>query len=88
MSSKERKLKALMAELHVKDLDERNNTQKLDELKLHLTDAKSQLNRERRQKQKLLEEHQLLVQMQAQCFSAPPTMQRTLGAGFKLISGV
>ncbi|XP_039970986.1 cilia- and flagella-associated protein 58 [Bactrocera tryoni] len=88
LSSKERKLKALMAELHVKDLDEKNNTQKLDELKLRLTDAKSQLNQERRQKQKLLEEHQLLVQMQAQCFSAPPTIQRTLGAGFKLISGV
>ncbi|CAD6992534.1 unnamed protein product [Ceratitis capitata] len=87
LSGKERKLKALMAELHVKDIDEKSNTQKLVELKTRLTDAKTQLNQERRQKQKLLEEHQLLVQMQAQCFSAPPNMQRTLGAGFKLDSG-
>ncbi|XP_054727601.1 cilia- and flagella-associated protein 58 [Anastrepha obliqua] len=88
LSGKERKLKALMAELQVKELDERTNSQKLEEFKVRLTDAKSQLNQERRQKQKLLEDQQLLVQMQAQCFSAPPNIQRTLGAGFKLISGV
>ncbi|XP_036323030.1 cilia- and flagella-associated protein 58 [Rhagoletis pomonella] len=87
LSGKERKLKALMAELHVRELDEKSNSQKLDELKVRLTDAKSQLNLEKRQKQKLLEERQLLVQMQAQCFSAPPNMQRTLGASFKLITG-
>ncbi|XP_067630514.1 cilia- and flagella-associated protein 58 [Eurosta solidaginis] len=88
LSNKERKLKALIAELQMKDMDEKSNAQKLDDIKQRLTDAKSHLNHEHRQKQKLLEEHQLLVQIQAQCFSAPPSMQRTLGAGFKIISGL
>lgn len=87
LSSKQKKLKALIAELHTKETDEKTKDLKLEELKTNLANVKSHLTQEKKKKQKLLEERQILAQMQAQCFSAPPTLQRTLGAGFKMLGG-
>lgn len=81
---KNRKLKALVAELHAKDSDDKAKESTVDDLKTHLAKAKLELCSEKKKKQKLLEERQIIAQMQMHCFSAPPSFQRTLGAGFKI----
>ncbi|XP_026840072.1 cilia- and flagella-associated protein 58 [Drosophila persimilis] len=86
LSAKERKLRVLKAELSVKEADEKSNVVKLEEMRLNLALTKTQLLEEKKRKQKLLEERQLLEQMQAHCYSAPPQLPRTLGAGFKMVT--
>lgn len=83
---KNRKLKSLIAELKTKDSDERAKETLVEDLKSNLSKAKSELSNEKKKKQKLLEERQIINQMQHQCFSAPPTFQRSLGGGFKIPS--
>ncbi|XP_030369546.1 cilia- and flagella-associated protein 58 [Scaptodrosophila lebanonensis] len=87
LSAKQRKLKVLTAELSAKEADEKSHVVKLEELKCNLAETKTLLVEEKRKKQKLLEERQILEQMQAQCYSAPAHISRTLGAGFKIVSG-
>lgn len=86
LSAKDRKLKVLLAELSAREAGERCNAQQLAELRGTLAQTKTQLLEEKRRKQKLLDERQLLEQMQAHCYSAPAQLPRTLGAGFKVIS--
>ncbi|XP_022229630.2 cilia- and flagella-associated protein 58 [Drosophila obscura] len=86
LSAKERKLRVLKAELSVKEADEKSNVVKLEEMRMNLAMTKTQLLEEKKRKQKLLEERHLLEQMQAHCFSAPPQLPRTLGAGFKMVT--
>ncbi|XP_037943975.1 cilia- and flagella-associated protein 58-like [Teleopsis dalmanni] len=80
-------IKALKTELDIKNVEDKGHNNKLEELQCHLNSTKIQLNEEKKKKQKLLEERQLLVQMQAQCFSAPPNTHRVLGGGFKIVGG-
>ena len=77
----------MVAELNSRKDDEKSNCMKLEELKCNLALTKTQLSDEKKKKQKLLEEQHILIQMQNQCYSAPPNMQRTLGAGFKFNMG-
>ncbi|KAM8705003.1 hypothetical protein ACLKA7_009458 [Drosophila subpalustris] len=86
LSAKDRKLKVLMAELSAREADDKSKAMKLEEMRGSLAQTKTQLLEEKRRKQKLLEERQLLEQMQAHCYSAPAQLPRTLGAGFKMVS--
>ncbi|XP_055851683.1 cilia- and flagella-associated protein 58 [Episyrphus balteatus] len=83
---KNRKLKSLIAELNTKESDEKAKETLVEDLKANLSKAKAELCAEKKKKQKLLEERQVINQMQHQCFSAPPTYQRSLGGGFKISS--
>ncbi|XP_017082888.1 cilia- and flagella-associated protein 58 [Drosophila eugracilis] len=86
LSAKDRKLKVLKAELSAREADERSKKDKLEEMRVNLALTKTQLLEEKKHKQKLLEERQLLEQMH--CYSAPAQLPRTLGAGFKMVSGL
>jgi len=55
-------------------------------MRVSLALTKTQLLEEKKHKQKLLEERQLLEQMH--CYSAPAQLPRTLGAGFKMVSSL
>ncbi|EDV30418.2 LOW QUALITY PROTEIN: uncharacterized protein Dana_GF23279 [Drosophila ananassae] len=82
LSAKDRKLKILKAELSAREADEKSKKQKLEEMRVNLAMTKTQLLEEKKHKQKLIEERQLLDQMH--CYSAPAQLPRTLGAGFKM----
>lgn len=49
---------------------------------------KSQLLQERKNKQRLLEERQAIMQMQVQCLSAPPQLQVTFNNAIKTNNGI
>ncbi|KAH8258199.1 hypothetical protein KR038_007650 [Drosophila bunnanda] len=86
LSAKDRKLKVLRAELSAREADEKSKKEKLEEMRISLAITKTHLLEEKKHKQKLLEERQLLEQMH--CYSAPAQLPRTLGAGFKMVSNV
>ncbi|KAH8356012.1 hypothetical protein KR200_007459 [Drosophila serrata] len=86
LSAKDRKLKVLKAELFAREADEKSKKEKLEEMRISLAITKSHLLEEKKHKQKLLEERQLLEQMH--CYSAPAQIPRTLGAGFKMVSNL
>ncbi|XP_039490569.1 cilia- and flagella-associated protein 58 [Drosophila santomea] len=86
LSAKDRKLKVLKAELSAREADEKSKKEKLEEMRASLALTKTQLLEEKKHKQKLLEERQLLEQMH--CYSAPAQLPRTLGAGFKMVSSI
>ncbi|EDW45205.1 GM10371 [Drosophila sechellia] len=86
LSAKDRKLKVLKAELSAREADEKTKKEKLEEMRVSLALTKTQLLEEKKHKQKLLEERQLLEQMH--CYSAPAQLPRTLGAGFKMVSSL
>lgn len=81
-------MKVLTAELSAREADDKHNAAKLEEMRSSLALTKTQLVAEKRRKQKLLEERQLLEQMQSHCYSAPAQLPRTLGGGFKLVSNL
>ncbi|XP_070137481.1 cilia- and flagella-associated protein 58 isoform X2 [Drosophila bipectinata] len=86
LSAKDRKLKILKAELSAREADEKSKKQKLEEMRVNLAMTKTQLLEEKKHKQKLIEERQLLDQMH--CYSAPAQLPRTLGAGFKMVGNL
>jgi len=79
-------LRVLKAELSAKEADEKSKKEKLEEMRANLALTKTQLLEEKKHKQKLLEERQLLEQMH--CYSAPAQLPRTLGAGFKMVTSL
>lgn len=81
---KNKKLKALTAELNAKDIDEKLNECKIEELKTKLTETKKELMKEKRVKNKLVLEHARNNSAQVQNDNYPE--YRTVGAGFKIPS--
>lgn len=88
LSRKNRKLKALKAEISTKAVEEKTYAVEIDELKTNLCKVKSQLLQERKNKQRLLEERQAIMQMQVQCLSAPPQLQVSFNNAIKTTNGI
>ncbi|XP_023292257.2 cilia- and flagella-associated protein 58 [Lucilia cuprina] len=88
LTRKNRKLKALKAEIVTKSIEEKSNAVEVEDLKTNLCKVKNQLLQERKTKQRLLEERQAIMQMQVQCLSAPPQLQVTFNNTIKTSNGI
>uniref|UniRef100_A0A1I8NQH2 Cilia- and flagella-associated protein 58 n=1 Tax=Stomoxys calcitrans TaxID=35570 RepID=A0A1I8NQH2_STOCA len=88
LSLKNRKLKALKAEISTKAIEEKSHSVQLEELKNDLTKVKNQLLQERKSKEKLMQERQTMMQMQIQCMSAPPHLQTNFTPSLKHPNGI
>lgn len=81
-------MKALKAEISTKTVEEKTYAVEIEELKNNICKVKTQLLQERKNKQRMLEEHQAIMQMQVQCLSAPPQLQVTFNNAVKTSNGI
>lgn len=85
--TKNKKLKALTAELNAKDMDEKMQECKIEELKTKLTETKKELIKQKREKDKLAQEHARNNSAQQHMLQTSNyTEYRTAGSGFKIPS--
>lgn len=76
MAQKNKKLKALQAEMNTKSIDEKSNVLEIENLKAQLAKVNEKLLHERKAKERLVEQRQALENLQMQqCLSASSHLQ-------------
>lgn len=85
LCSKNKKLKSLTAELNAKDMDEKLQECKIEELKTKLTETKKDLIKQKRERDKLAQEHARNNSAHQQMLqNSNYNDYRTVGSGFKI----
>ncbi|XP_059610275.1 cilia- and flagella-associated protein 58-like [Phlebotomus argentipes] len=78
-----RELKAVVAELKVKDLDIKSHSSNLEEIKHSLVEARKEATKQKKEKLRLLETQRLVQQIQM--MPSTVSCNRSMGAGYKIV---